>query len=214
MAPFSLLTLIFKFSLLFNFCRCVNLRNLNVSVLKWESNNWSPAGATWYGPPTGAGSEGGACGYGDAVSQKPFSSMVSAGGQYFYQSGKGCGECFQVKCTENEACSGKPVTVVITDECPSCDSVHFDLSGTAFGAMAAPGKADQLRNAGVLQIQYTRVKCNYLGVTVASHVDSGSNTYFFATVVEFDAGEGDLAAVELQQNGQDNWLPMQRLLGC
>ncbi|XP_031502971.1 expansin-B18-like [Nymphaea colorata] len=190
-----------------------------------DDAGWSPAGATWYGSPDGAGSDGGACGYGSAVEEPPFSSLIAAGGPSLFSSGKGCGACYQVKCSENEntACSGQPVTVVITDECPGgpCldESAHFDLSGTAFGAMALPDQAGALRNVGRMQIQYRRVACGYPGTNLTFKVDLGSNAYYFAAVIEFEDGDGDLGSVDLAQaspslSGTDQWLPMQQSWGA
>lgn len=109
--------------------------------------------------------------------------------------------------------------MIITDECPGgpcqSESAHFDLSGAAFGAMANSGRADQLRNVGVLQIQYRRIACNYLGVTVTFRIDAGSNPYYFSTVVEYLNGDGNLASMELQEASNKNkWHSMQRLWGA
>ncbi|XP_042503413.1 putative expansin-B2 isoform X2 [Macadamia integrifolia] len=186
---------------------CFVLALLAIFSLLDYCSCWSSAGATWYGSATGAGSD----------EQSPFSSMVSAGGPSLFKSGKGCGACYQVKCTDNAACSGNPVTVVITDECPGCvsESVHFDMSGTSFGAMANSGQANQLRSAGQLQVQYQRVQCDYGGVNIAFHVDSGSNSYYFAVVIEFVDGDGDLNAVDLRQAlDSDTWQSMQHSWGA
>ncbi|CAL9767105.1 unnamed protein product [Musa acuminata subsp. burmannicoides] len=178
---FSSLLVFVGFLSLLRPCACYNRMNSSDTDLAM-----SPAVATWYGDPGGPGSTGGACGYGDGVAKAPFESKIAAGGTSLYKSGKGCGACYQVACTANPACSGSPVTVVITDQCPggpcASDPVHFDLSGAAFGAMAKPGQADALRGVGSIQIQYARVPCSYPGFHVAFRVDDGSNSNYLAVL--------------------------------
>ena len=64
---------------------------------------------------------------------------------------------FQIRCVNNRECSGKPKTVMITDmNYYPVAKYHFDLSGTAFGAMAKRGLNDKLRHAGIIDISFTR----------------------------------------------------------
>ncbi|XP_047149969.1 putative expansin-B2 [Vigna umbellata] len=200
-------------SLLLNPSHGLNLKLFNISKFQ-KDDQWNVAAATWYGEPEGAGSDGGACGYADSVQKPPLSKMISAGGSSLFRGGRGCGACYQVKCRESTACSGNPVSLMITDECPGCHSasVHFDLSGTVFGSMATPGKENSLRNVGQLQILYRRVACSF-GNSIAFSVDKGANPYYFATAIEYENGDGDLVEVQLKQANSDTWLPMQRSWG-
>nr|GEZ86152.1 expansin-B15-like [Tanacetum cinerariifolium] len=182
------------------------------------ATHWADAAATWYGSPDGFGSDGGSCGYGTAVSQAPFSSMVTGIGPSLYNNGKECGACYDVKCTKHPSCSRKPARVVITDFCPggpcASDHAHFDLSGTAFGAMAKPGQEKHLRDAGVLQIRFARVSCDFSRTKIVFRVDQGSNPNYFATLVEFEEGDGDLAGVSLKEESSDEWLEMVQSWGA
>ncbi|XP_076941153.1 expansin-B15-like [Bidens hawaiensis] len=180
-----------------------------------NGDGFAPALGTWYGDPNGAGS-GGACGWGDDVTSPPFSAMIAAGNSRIFMQGRGCGECYQLKCNRKPYCSGYPVTVTITDECPgACNNVpfHFDLSGHAFGAMANPGQAANLRNLGQVDIQFQRVPCNYGATNIAFKIDSGTNPNWFAVRIEFAEGDGALQSVEIAPSGTRNFIPMKNLWG-
>ncbi|CAA0820382.1 Putative expansin-B2 [Striga hermonthica] len=172
------------------------------------SGGWGTTQATWYGEKTGAGSDGGSCGYETAVEKPPFSSLITAAASPLYKDGNGCGLCYQVQCT-SEHCSGTPVTVVITDACYGCGDSHlFDLSGTSFRQMAIPGQEQQLQDRGIIDVQYKSVPCNFPGTNVAFRVDPGSNANYLAVAIEYEDGDGLTDVAVRKSNTNGDWIPM------
>ncbi|OIT03039.1 expansin-b5 [Nicotiana attenuata] len=180
-------------------------------------SGFSSAVATWYGNATGAGSTGGACGLEDGVAKAPYNAMITAGNQVLFRHGFGCGACYEVLCKQRPHCSGKPIRVSLTDECPegayNNDLVRFDLSGTAFGAMAKPRHGEKLRNLGRINIFYKRVACDYK-TNIMFKVDKGSNPFFFAVAIEAENGDGALSLVEIKTANSNKWIPMQQMFGA
>ncbi|KAL6642710.1 hypothetical protein ACP70R_020891 [Stipagrostis hirtigluma subsp. patula] len=181
--------------------------------LSYSNGSWTSGKATWYGRPNGAGPDnnGGGCGYSD-TNKYPFNSMTSCGNQPIFRDGKGCGSCYQIRCTSsnNRACSGTPQTVIITDVNydTSLGPYHFDLSGTAFGAMAKPGRNQDLRNAGVVDIQFRRVPCDYKDLKVTFHVQRGCNPFYFAVLVKYAGSDGAVEKVHLREANSGAWKPL------
>ncbi|VAH17988.1 unnamed protein product [Triticum turgidum subsp. durum] len=174
--------------------------DLDASAVSYSSA-WLPARATWYGAPNGAGPDdnGGACGF-KHVNQYPFSSMTSCGNQPLFKDGKGCGSCYQIRCTGDKSCSGKIETVMITDmNYYPVAQYHFDLSGTAFGALAKSGLNEKLRHSGIIDIQFRRVPCNFPGLKINFHVVDGSNAVYLAVLIEYEDMDGDVIQVDMKE---------------
>jgi hypothetical protein len=187
----------------------------NDSSLMRMPMQWGSARATWYGQPNGAGpyDNGGACGFKN-VNQYPFLSMTSCGNQPLFRDGKGCGSCYKIRCSKHPACSGRTQTVVITDmNYYPVAPYHFDLSGTAFGKLAKPGRNDDLRRAGIIDVQFARVPCEFPGLKVGFHVEDGSSQVYFAVLVEYENGDGDVAQVDLREARSRRWTPMRQSWG-
>ncbi|KQJ97764.1 expansin-B2 [Brachypodium distachyon] len=197
-------------------------QQVNYDTARSYNSGWLPAKATWYGAPTGAGPDdnGGACGYKD-TNQYPYSSMISCGNEPLFMGGAGCGTCYQIRCNyaNNPACSGQPRLVTITDmNYYPVAKYHFDLSGTAFGAMANNGQNDRLRHAGIIDMQFRRVPCNYPGMNVNFHVERGSNPNYLAVLVQHANRDGNVVLMEIMESrygrptGQ--WTAMTRSWGA
>jgi hypothetical protein len=121
---------------------------------RFKGGPWTDGHATFYGGRDGSGTtEGGACGYKDALA-KDYGDLTAAVDPSLYAQGAGCGACYEVKVAEGEAAStGKSVVVTATNEAPPPVSgqkgEHFDLTMPAFLQIAE-------EKAGVVPISYRR----------------------------------------------------------
>ncbi|KAL2491295.1 beta expansin 6 [Abeliophyllum distichum] len=61
---------------------------------------------------------------------------------------------------------------------------------------------------------FERVHCLYPYTPIVFKIDNGSNKDYLAFAIEFENGDGDLAAVDLIVSKNNQVLPMKRLFGA
>jgi len=120
-----------------------------------------------------------------------------------------CGHCYEVMCTGTDTntegytpCTGKKVTVAVTDECPGgpphCNGPqnHFDLSTKAYKIIGD-------EKAGAIHIKWRRVDCPVPQGTNVRLVILGDQ-WWFKIAAKDAAGPGAVAKMEVKSADQ-NW---------
>ncbi|KAF8644567.1 hypothetical protein HU200_066423 [Digitaria exilis] len=179
----------------------------HVSHGKFKAGPWTVGHATFYGGRDGSGTtDGGACGYKDALA-KDYGALTAAVSPALYDSGAGCGACYEVKAEGDSAINNKSVVVTATNQAPPPVSgqkgEHFDLTMPAFLQIAE-------EKAGIVPISYRRVACVRQGGI--RYTITGNKNYNMVMVTNV-GGEGDVVALMVKGNKRVKWTPMKRSWG-
>ncbi|WOL07340.1 hypothetical protein Cni_G16080 [Canna indica] len=183
----------------------------NVALTEWRS-----AHASYYAVFDPRDTVGGACGYGDLG--KTGYGMATAGlSEALFDKGAACGGCYEVRCVEElrYCLPGTSIVVTVTNFCAPnyglptdaggiCNppNHHFLIPIQAFEKIA-------IWKAGVMPIQYRRVKCIREG-GVRYTIDG--KKFFYTVLISNVAGAGDVTAVKIKGSAT-GWLPMGRNWG-
>lgn len=168
--------------------------------------------ATYYGSPDCLGTPTGACGFGDYG--RTINGGVVSGVSRLYKNGTGCGACYQVRCKAPQHCTEDGVKLVVTDYGEG-DHTDFILSLRAYSNLALPNMAAGLFAAGVVDIEYRRIPCQYPAYNLVFKVHEHSRfPEYLALVPLYQAGINEITAVELWQEDCQEWRGMRKAYGA
>jgi len=156
--------------------------------------------------------DGGACSMAPIDRTNFPTAYIAALNTNWYNSGKVCGQCYEVACVgawtgSNACCTGKNVTVLVTDHCPAggtwCngDVNHMDLSDAAFTRIANP-------SCGVIKLNYRQVPCPYYSRNIVAKMKDGINAWWFAVMFKQVAGYGSIVKAEIKDSAMTSWSAM------
>ncbi|CAM6083384.1 unnamed protein product [Calypogeia fissa] len=176
---------------------------VNADSYAVSRTTWGEATATFYGGNDAAGTYAGACGYGNPYNTG-YGVQTTALSNALFNNGLTCGACFELQCRRSATAyaqkwcyaNASPIYITATNQCPPgstggwCNppNLHFDLAYPAFTRLAN-------EVAGVIPVQYRRVKCNKPG---GIKFTIGGNPYWNSVLVFNVAGAGNVVQMSVR----------------
>ncbi|KAJ0968851.1 hypothetical protein J5N97_021728 [Dioscorea zingiberensis] len=177
---------------------------------------WRPARASYYAAADPRDSVGGACGYGD-LGRAGYGMATTGLSEALFAKGAACGGCYEVRCVEElRFCiPGTSIVVTATNICAPNYGLPSDAGGLCnppnhhFVMPIAAFEKIAIWKAGVMPIQYRRIKCIREG-GVRFTIDGRG--FFHTVLISNVAGAGDVTEVKIK-GPMTGWLSMGRNWG-
>ncbi|OAE20329.1 hypothetical protein AXG93_2338s1180 [Marchantia polymorpha subsp. ruderalis] len=197
----------------------LSIAPISVSAAEaFAARTWTDSHATWYGGKDGAGTMGGACGYGN-MNARGYGMKTAALSTKLFNDGFTCGACFEIRCKSSQSkyCYSSTASVIVTatNYCPAnpnrptdgwCngDRTHFDLTYQMFTTLA-------IYEAGIIPVQYRRVPCAKKG---GIRFTINGNPNFNLILLSNVGGSGNVVSVQMKgENSYSGWVPMKQNWG-